>query len=218
MAYPFAAVLFDLDGVVIDTTELHYRVWEEFARERGIALTSGQLLATNGRPARETIRKWLGTGPSEQEVDAITAEREVTFHHMLETAPVSAVAGVEAFVAGLRARGVAVAVATSAVPANAELSLRRVGMAGAFGAVITAGDVAHGKPHPEVYLKAAAAVGVAARDCVVVEDSVSGLRAAKAAGARCVALTTTFPREVLAAESPDWLVADFRDLPAPLRL
>jgi beta-phosphoglucomutase-like phosphatase (HAD superfamily) len=78
---------------------------------------------------------------------------------------------------------------------------------------VTAADVTRGKPDPEVYLKAAAALGVAPSACVVIEDSVLGLRAGRAAGARCLALSTTFPRDVLLNEAPTWLAEDFRALP-----
>lgn len=211
--FPFAAVLFDLDGVVIDTTALHYRVWDEFARQRGYTPTRAELIATNGRRAAETIRHWLGPSLDEAEVATLSAERETHFNGLLATEPVDAVAGVHAFIGRLKGRGIPIAVATSAVPANAELSLARVGLVGVFDAVVTAADVRHGKPDPECYLKAAAALGVPVDRCVVIEDSMSGLKAGQAAGAKCLALATTFPRESLAALRPDWLAADFNDLP-----
>jgi HAD superfamily hydrolase (TIGR01509 family) len=176
------------------------------------------LLATNGRRAGETIRAWLGASLAENEVVALTSERETLFHRLLASEPVSAVAGAQAFVARLTAAGIPRAVVTSAVPDNAELALDRVGMRAAFNAIITAADVRRGKPDPEGYLKAAAALTIPISKCVVVEDSISGIRAAKIAGARCLGLTTTFPRDALAAERPDWLVADFLDLPPEFRL
>ncbi len=216
-SYPFSAVLFDLDGVVIDTTALHYRVWDEFARSRNYTPTDVELLATNGRRAGETIRAWLGTTLDESEVAALTAEREALFNRLLATEPVPAVAGIEAYVAGLTAAGIPRAVVTSAIPANAELSLKRVGLQKAFDVIVTASDVKRGKPDPEGYLKAAAALVIPIAKCVVIEDSIPGIRAAKASGARCIALATTFPRDALAAERPDWLVTDFLDLPPELR-
>ncbi len=218
-SYPFAAVLFDLDGVVIDTTELHYRVWTEFARERGHTPTRAELLATNGRRADETIRAWLGSAEfDDQTLATLTAARETHFNRLLASEPISQVAGVKAFVAALIAARIPRAVATSAVPANARLSLARVGMEETFDAVITAADVRNGKPDPEPYLKAAAKLNVPATRCLVIEDSISGIKAAKAAGARCLALATTFPRDALAVERPDWLASDFRDLPPEIRL
>lgn len=216
--YPFLAVLFDLDGVLIDTTELHYRVWDEFGRGNGFVPSRQQLLATNGRRADETIRLWLGTDLSDHQIAALTADRETYFNRLLETEPVLAVPGAVEFAHGLRAAGVPMAVATSATPENARLSLSRIGMGDFFGVVISAADVANGKPHPEPYLKAAERLGVAASGCLVIEDSVSGIRAAKAAGAKCLALATTFPRESLAAEGPDWLAGGFGNMPLEVRV
>jgi beta-phosphoglucomutase len=215
--YLFAAVLFDLDGVLIDTTDLHYRVWDEFARAKRIALSREQLLATNGRRADETIRIWLGAGLSDHQLAALTADREMYFHRLLATEPVPIVPGAAEFVRALKQAGVRMAVATSATPENARLSLARIGMEDVFGAVVTAADVKNGKPDPEPYLKAANGIGVAANESLVIEDSVSGIRAAKAAGAKCLALATTFPRETLAAESPDWLANGFADVPPALK-
>jgi HAD superfamily hydrolase (TIGR01509 family) len=216
-AYPFVAVLFDLDGILIDTTDLHYRVWDEFARSRGIVPSREQLLATNGRRADETIRLWLGSNLTNEQVATITAERETFFNRLLATEPVPAVPGAAEFVAALIDARVPIGVATSATPENAALSLSRIGLERAFGAVVTATDVTHGKPDPEPYLKLAARLGVASADCLVIEDSVSGIRAAKASGAKCLALATTFPMAELAVETPDWLVNGFADLPAMVR-
>jgi beta-phosphoglucomutase family hydrolase len=216
--YPFAAVLFDLDGVVVDTTALHYRVWEEFARSQNHILSRQELLATNGRRAAETIRAWLGQDLSDQYIATLTAQREALFNGLLATEPVSAVAGVAAFVEALAQAGIPRAVVTSAVPANASLALRRVGLGQAFNVMVTAADVQHGKPDPHPYLKAASLLGVPPARCVVIEDSIPGLRAAKAAGARCLAMATTTAPELLSAQSPDWLCADFLDLPPALRL
>jgi HAD superfamily hydrolase (TIGR01509 family) len=209
--------LFDLDGVLIDATDLHYRVWDEFARARGFVPSREQILATNGRRADETIRHWLGSGLTDHQVAVIAAERETYFNRLLEKKSVRVVPGATEFVHALKRNGVPIAVVTSATPQNAGLSLTRAGMEGIFDIVITAADVANGKPDPEPYLKAAERLGVSPTTCLVIEDSVSGLRSAKSAGAKCLALATTFPPEILSAESPDWLVAGFADLPSAIR-
>jgi HAD superfamily hydrolase (TIGR01509 family) len=174
-------------------------------------------LATNGRRADETIRLWLGSGLSDHQVAAITADREMYFNRLLGTEPVPVVPGAAEFVESLRRTGVPIAVATSATPENARLSLARIQMESMFRAMISAADVAQGKPHPEPYLKAAARLGASATECLVIEDSVSGIRAGKAAGAKCLALATTFPRQSLADELPDWLAHGFADIPHEIR-
>lgn len=211
--YPFAAVLFDLDGVLIDTTAICYRVWDEFGRSRGFVPTNDQLLATNGRRADETIRLWLGPTATDHQIAALTADLAASHGRLLATEPMPPVPGAAEFVRALQCAALPLAVATSATPENARLALARIGLGDAFETVVSAADVANGKPHPEPYLTAARRLGVSATASLVVEDSVSGIRAAKAAGARCLALTSTFSAEVLAAESPDWIVPGFTHLP-----
>jgi beta-phosphoglucomutase len=215
--YSFAGVLFDLDGVLIDTTDLHYRVWDEFARSKGFVPSREQLLATNGHRADATVRLWLGSDLSDHEIAALTSDREMYFNRLLENEPVLAVPGAAEFVTALRSAGVPIALATSATPENASLALSRIGMESVFDVIVTAADVANGKPHPEPYLKAARGLGAPASACLVIEDSVSGILSAKAAGAKCLALATTFPHESLAAHSPDWLVNGFCDIPSSIR-
>ena len=213
--YPFGAVLFDLDGVIIDTTELHHRVWDTFARARGYVPSRDELLGTHGRRAEETLRLWFGEALSDGEVNELALERDTLFNRLLATEPVTAIPGLRDFLGDLRRAGVPWAIGTSAVPMNAELSLSRLGLRELFDVMVTAADVARSKPDPEVYLKAAAALGVPPAACLVIEDAVLGIRAARAAGAKCLALTTTFPPDVLRREGPDWLAEDFRSLPFP---
>ncbi|HYG77067.1 MAG TPA: HAD family phosphatase [Planctomycetota bacterium] len=214
--YPFAAVLFDLDGVIADTTEMHYRLWDAFARRRGYTPMRAELLGTNGVRAAETMRKWFGP-LSDGEIETLTAEQAAYINTVLDSEPLAAIPGAIDYIDSLCRASIPRAVATSARPENAVRYLKNLGLSGKFGALITSADVTQGKPHPGPYLKAAAQLGVSPGQCLVIEDSVSGIQSAKAAGARCLALMTTFPREILAPEKPDWLCQDFRDLPEMLR-
>jgi beta-phosphoglucomutase len=215
--FPFAAVLFDLDGVIINTTPLHYRVWDTFARSHGYTPTQAELLATNGVRSAETMRRWLGSHLSDAEIERYTIEQSAYINELLETDLPAAIPGVHDYVASLAAAVIPRAIATSARVENAKRYLEKLKLTSQFDTLITSADVSEGKPHPAVYLKAAAALRVDPTKCVVIEDSVSGIQSAKAAGARCIALTTTFSREVLAAQKPDWLFSDFTELPAELR-
>jgi beta-phosphoglucomutase len=210
---PFDAVLFDLDGVLIDTTELHYRLWSEFAARHGYTPNAKELVATNGCRAEETIRNWLGHDLPAERVAELIVEREWHASRALTTEAFSAVRGAREFVRSLQQAGHPIAVATSAVPENARLSLERIGLLGVFEVVVTAKDVERGKPHPDCYVEAARRLNVKPENCLVIEDSLMGIRAGIASGAQVLALATTFPRETVAELEPHWIAEDFCDLP-----
>ena len=109
-----------------------------------------------------------------------------------------------------------IALATSGSPRNRESSLRMLGLEDAFQCIVDRGSVTNFKPHPEVFLKAAAGLGSAPGECMVIEDSVNGVTAAKAAGCRVVALTTSFPRSQLTELGPDHVVDSFAEIAALL--
>jgi beta-phosphoglucomutase len=126
--YPYDAVLFDLDGVVVDTNALHSHVWDRFARRHGYFPTEAELLATHGRRAGETIRIWFGSKLTEQEIAALSSEREMHFNQLMALEPIVPVRGVGEFLAALKTRNIPRAVVTSAIPANAHQSLEKVGL------------------------------------------------------------------------------------------
>jgi beta-phosphoglucomutase len=210
---PFDAILFDLDGVLIDTTDLHYRLWREFAARHGYTPSPKELIASNGCRAETTIRNWLGHDLPAERVEELIVEREWHASRALETEAFSAVLGAREFVRSLQQVRHPIAVATSAVPDNARLSLERIGLADVFEVVVTAMDVDRGKPHPDCYLEAAQRLKVNPKNCLVIEDSLMGVRAGKASGAQVLALATTFPRETLFELEPHWMATDFCDLP-----
>jgi HAD superfamily hydrolase (TIGR01509 family) len=126
--------------------------------------------------------------------------------------------GVNDFIAACRRRGLKLAVASSADMMKVEINLREIGVpASTFDAVLTGSDAVHKKPHPEVFLKAAARLGLAPSDCVVVEDAPSGVKAAKAAGSKCLGLTTSFDAATLRAAGADWIAPHLDELPAEFR-
>lgn len=206
--FPFAAVLFDMDGVVCDNMPLHRRVWAEFVRGRGLTPTEAELRALDGRRAADIIAALFGELPPE-EVAALAHGREEAYRASLPTADLPPVPGVEAFLAWLGERAVPRVLATSATPANVAVVLERLGLAPAFEATVTAADVARGKPDPEVYLTAAARAGVEPARCLVVEDALPGVRAAKAAGCACLGLMTSEGEAALRDAGADWTAADF---------
>ncbi len=193
-----AAVLFDLDGVLIDSTRAVARVWRRWAEERGFDPTHVAHIA-QGRPSIATIRELLPQADHAAE-NLIVERRE-----MEDLEGVVACAGARELLAVLPAERWALV--TSSTRALAEVRLRAAGLA-LPQRVVTGSDVSQGKPHPEPFLKAAGMLGVAAAECLVVEDTPAGIQAGKAAGARVLALRTTMAQAVLQAAGPDWIAGN----------
>jgi sugar-phosphatase len=189
------ALLFDMDGVLIDSTPAVARVWQRWAREHGFDPERVSEMA-HGRPSITTVRELLPDADHEAE-NLIVEQRE-----MEDLEGVVALRGALELVAALPPdRWVVV---TSSTRPLAEVRLRAAGLAPRH--LITSSDVANGKPHPEPFLKAAGALGVAPKDCLVLEDTPAGIRAGKQAGCRVIGVRTTMPDEVLRSVGADWVV------------
>jgi beta-phosphoglucomutase len=192
------AVLWDMDGVLVDTGRYHLETWQILASEIGVAFSEEQFWSTFGRRNAEVLRESLGVSdPSE--VDRLIARKEEILRGLIEASHLEPFPGVVSLIEGLRARGFRQAVASSSPRENVLAVLRAADLAHRFDSIITSENVSVGKPNPEVFLVAARSVGVEPTRCVVVEDSMVGVQAAKAAGARCIAVTNTWSASELAA-------------------
>jgi sugar-phosphatase len=191
------AILFDLDGVLVDSTRYIEEQWRGWALSKGLA-PEPFLRVCHGRRAVETIRLAAPHLDAEAEVAAFVPPAS-------DDTPLAAVDGAAKLLESVPPDSWAVA--TSGLRAGAIDRLRRAGLP-IPRVLIGAEDVLHGKPSPDVYLKAAESLGVAPADCVVLEDAPAGIEAARAAGMRVIALTTTHPLEQLPADaSAESLVA-----------
>lgn len=213
MHFPFQAVLFDMDGVIVDNMPLHRRVWTEFARERGLNPSVEAIRALDGRRAADIIACLFGADLPPEAVAALAKAREERYRATLGHETLQEVAGARDFLRRLGALDVPRVLATSATPGNAEVIMSRLDLAACFEARVTAADVSRGKPDPEVYLTAAARVGADPTRCLVVEDALPGVRAARAASARCLGLMTSEPEAALREAGADWVAPDFTRLP-----
>jgi len=199
-----SAVLFDLDGVLIDSTPAVTRVWHRWAVEHGFDPETVVHLA-HGRPSRITIGELLPNADINRE------NREVERREMEDLEGVVLLPGAGQLLNSLpRERWT---IATSCTRALAEVRLRAAGLP-IPKAMITASDVEIGKPDPEPYLKAAAKLGFPAADCIVMEDAPAGVRAGKAAGARVIAFLTAMIRRSLENAGADWVAQDCADITA----
>jgi beta-phosphoglucomutase family hydrolase len=204
--------VFDMDGVLVNNSRFHREAWRRLAREEGFALTDPEFwrLAI-GRPVDEAVPRILGRFVTPEEA-ARLAQRKTALYHELADGHAEPVPGVVEFVRALAVAGVPRALATSAVADSAARILEGLGLAGAFTVQVTAGHVRRGKPDPEVYLTAAARLGVPPAACVVFEDAVVGVEAARRAGMAVVGLTTAHADAELREAGAAWTAPDFTGL------
>ncbi|MDR1613790.1 MAG: HAD family phosphatase [Planctomycetota bacterium] len=187
------AAVFDLDGVLVDSTPLHFRAWRRAAAERGRELDFGRFRATLGTGNGDTFRSVFGDGWSDRDIAAITGEKERFYRDELARGFVP-VPGASELVAALAGAGWRLAVATSAPTENVRLALGLLPNGELLDARVDASMVARCKPDPEVFLRAAALLDSPPASCVVIEDGIAGLTGARRAGMATLALATTMSR------------------------
>ncbi len=192
------AVIFDVDGVLVDSYDAHLRSWVLMARAHGLAITEDEFASTFGQTSREIIARFWGTDLADAAREDLDAHKEAIYRDLIR-ADFPAMPGAVELIDALAATGFLLAVGSSGPPENVDLTLERLGRRDAFRAVVTGRDVTRGKPDPQVFQLAAARLDVAADRCVVVEDAPVGIAAARAAGMASVALVGTVPAEQLGA-------------------
>ena len=199
-----SALLFDLDGVLVDSTPAVKRVWYQWSVQRGFDPDAVVHMA-HGRPSRSTIRDLLPHSDIDHE------DREVQRREIEDLDGVVPLPGAKELLNALPPERWTIA--TSCTRTLAEVRLRAAGLP-IPGTMVTSSDVKMGKPDPEPYVKAAAKLGFAASDCIVLEDAPAGIRAGKAAGARVIAFLTTMIRRDLEDAGADWIVQNCSDITA----
>ncbi len=191
------AALFDWDGVLIDSSRHHEESWERLAREAGLVLPPGHFLKGFGMKNEVIIPGILGWTREEAEIRRLSLRKEELYREVIRDRGISPLPGVREFLDRLAEAGVPCAIGSSTHRLNIETSLGILGLRRHFRALITAEDVSLGKPDPQVFLLAAAALGKAPGDCVVFEDAPVGIEAARAGGMAAVGVTTTHGPAVL---------------------
>ncbi|MBI2870054.1 MAG: HAD family phosphatase [Chloroflexi bacterium] len=189
------AVIWDMDGVIVDSAPYHFRAWRQVFREKGVDFTEEDFKRHFGKRNDTIIRCTLGELPP-GEVDAIAGEKESAYRGFIRgnTRPLP---GAVELIKALHDAGLRMAVASSAPPENIDLIMGSLGITGWFRAVVWGREVAEGKPSPQCFLLAASKLGVPVASCVVIEDAIAGVAAARSAGMKCVAVTTTHPAAAL---------------------
>lgn len=210
------AALFDLNGTVVDDMHLHGELWSDVARELGREVPPERFTRDwAGWTAEEVVAGIVGQPLPPERVRSLAEAKEARYREIFRTR-MTEVAGCVDFLRRLKAAGVRRGLATAAPALNRALVLDGLGLHELFDAVQGAEGVARGKPAPDIFLAAAAAIGVAPETCVVFEDARNGIVAARAAGMRAVGVATVLTHEELRAAGAEFTVSDFRALPAEL--
>jgi mannitol-1-/sugar-/sorbitol-6-phosphatase len=197
-----AALLFDLDGVLIDSTPAVTRVWRRWAMEHGFN-PDDVVAHAHGRPSLATVREFLPNADHEAE------NREVERREIEDLEGIIPLPGALDLLNSLPPGRWTIV--TSGTRALAEVRIRAAGLP-LPQKMITADDITHGKPDPEPYLKASVGLGFRPSECVVLEDVPAGIVAGKAAGAKVIAFTTTVQESMLRAAGADWILSNCAEL------
>jgi len=183
------AVLWDMDGTLIDSEELHWISWRETMAKEGIAITHEQFLSSFGQRNDSIIPRWLGAASTAERIDRIENAKEELYRYLIRKNGISPLPGVISWLHRLHEQGWLQAVASSAPRPNVEVVLEALAAAHCFQAIVSADDVRRGKPDPDVYLTAASRVGVSPDRCIVVEDAAAGIEGARRAGMRSIGVS-----------------------------
>jgi len=203
------AVIFDMDGVIVHSNPTHKKAIRKFLEQHGKSLSDRYLREeVYGRTNREWLRSTFD-GITEEKIEEYIREKEQIFREMFAH-DLKPLPGLREFLDTLCENEIIMAVATSAPKVNADWVLGELDLVRYFRTVLHEGHVTHGKPHPEIYLKTADALDMEPEKCVIFEDSLSGVEAARSAGSPVIGVTTTHTREELA--HTDAVIRDFTEI------
>jgi beta-phosphoglucomutase len=180
------AVLWDLDGTLVDSEEYHWRAWKETLDREGISITRQDFLSSFGQRNDAILSRWLGNATPAGTIQRIGDAKEARYRELVRSDGLSPLPGAAEWVERLHGQGWLQAVASSAPRLNVETVLDALGLAGRFQAIVSAEDVQAGKPDPQVFLVAASRLGAEPHYCIVVEDARAGVEAARRAEIRSI--------------------------------
>jgi len=183
------AVLWDLDGTLVDSAEFHWLSWRDTMAAEGVSLTYQQFLDTFGQKNDRILPGWLGPGADAHRIRRIGDAKEAEYRRLASVHGLRPLPGAASWVRRLHAQGWQQAIASSAPGENVGVMLRALALDGMFEAIVSAEDVTKGKPDPQVFLAAAERLGVPRDRCIVVEDAAVGVQAARSAGMRCIGVS-----------------------------
>ena len=185
------AVLWDMDGTLLDSAEYHWLAWREILVGESFELAHNQFVATFGQRNDTILRDWLGADLPISEIDRIGDAKEARYRALVRASGLTLLPGVERWLIRLQAQGWRQAIASAAPRENVEAIVAALGIAAYFDAISSAEDVQRGKPDPQVFLVAAERVGVPPARCIVIEDAPAGLLGAQRGGMHAIGVRSS---------------------------
>ena len=186
-------VLWDLDGTLVDSAELHWLSWRDTMAAEGRPITYDQFVASFGQKNDRVLAGWLGADASPDWIRRIGDAKEQEYRRLALLHGLTPLPGAAEWIHRLHEQGWKQAIASSAPGANVQVMLQALGVAPDFDAIVSAEDVTAGKPDPQVFLRAADRLGLAPHQCIVVEDAAVGIEAARRAGIRTIGVSRSVP-------------------------
>lgn len=202
--------IWDLDGTLVDSEMNHFAAWQALLREHQRELTHEEFRPTFGRRNDDVLTQHLGFSGDAAYIAALSERKEELFRASLQRDGLRTLPGARELVEHLHALGARQAIASSAPPVNIALMVRLLGLGDRFQAVVSGEEVTHGKPAPDIFLRAAEHLELPAERLVVLEDAPAGVAAGKAAVMRVIAITAAFPRDSLS--DADLVVRSFEEV------
>jgi beta-phosphoglucomutase len=201
------ALIFDLDGVIVDSHPAHKRAWKEFFASLGKEFSDEELeFVVEGKKREDILSHFLGD-LTEQQIKDYGAQKDTLFRN--SAADLKPIPGVERFLDEVVATGLSAALASSASRDRVEYLLRQLGFREHFQVIVTGDDVTRGKPDPKIFQLAATHISTSPADILVCEDAVNGVEAAKAAGMKCLAIAANGRGPILKKAGADKVIPDF---------
>lgn len=183
------AVLWDMDGTLIDSEEFHWISWRDTMQKEGVPITREQFLASFGQRDDSILPRWLGASATPERIERISAAKEELYRDLVRKDGMRPLPGVADWLRRLHQAGWRQAIASAAPRANIDVVLEALSATHLFQAIVSADDVHHGKPDPEVYLIAASRLGALPASSIVVEDAPAGVEGARRAGMHSIGVS-----------------------------
>ena len=180
------AVLWDMDGTLIDSEEYHWIAWRHTMADEGVTITRELFLASFGQRNDSILPRWLGAAATRERIEKIANAKEELYRELIRKYGIAPLPGVECWVHRLHETGWKQTIASAAPRANVDAILEALSATRVFEGIVSAEDVKNGKPDPEVYLVAASRVGISPDRCIVVEDAAAGVEGARRAGMKSI--------------------------------